>query len=352
LYRRFSNFVFQRKESFGVPTQGSITSWTDLFSLARHCFVYTKGAYQLAKIPIQPDVHRTYVLQLWRSILLRINATVIPEALKVVNKQAMLLESWLARAGSVPIFCHIKLMGTSTVYWYPQHVLQEYYSAIKEVVSKLVPHKARWQNINLQLPFECLTPPLLDKHRVDAPMLKVLSVSQVHFTTRESYGNRFYRRETNAEFTSAAFPVGDRLREMHLDVPPAFLRIHHPWAGLEELTMVPNAASKIMMLSPNPNVSVSDALHILRRLPNLKRCTLAIGGWEHEVGDELPSAAIVMLKPQKLSLHANPNQFGAFLRAVQLPKLERFIINKHCDPRELLHHFDRVFSHGSQMTLN
>jgi hypothetical protein len=255
------------------------------------------------------------------------------EWLKRMEKRAMSLECWLARAGIVPVFCHIKFVGARD--WFRQEEQSKYSEGIKELVSKLVPHVAHWKNICLQLPFECLTP-LFDLHEIVAPQLKVLSISHVALGRSDIWYHRFgTENDIRAKFASVKFPVGDKLRELRIDVPPFVLKTIHPWVRLEELTMTPNTTSKSMLISPNRNVFVSDALHVLRNLPNLKRCTLAIGGHQ-ALGNHLPRAPITLPKLQKLSLHAKPLQFSAFLRAVLLPKLERFIILKCCDPKELL----------------
>jgi hypothetical protein len=176
-----------------------------------------------------------------------------------MKKRAMSLESWLARAGTVPIFCHIKSMGQR--YWSQQGEPAQYTEGVKEIVSKLVPHIAHWKNICLQLPFECLTS-LFDLHEIVAPQLKVLSISHAALGRADLWCYRFQNQyDIGAKFASVKFPVGDKLRELRVDVPPSVLKTIHPWVSLEELTMTPNnAASRSMFISPNRNVYISDAL--------------------------------------------------------------------------------------------
>ena len=226
--------------------------------------------------------------------------------------QARILEMWLARAGSVPIFCHIKYKGALNFH-------------VHHLVSKLVPHVSRWKNIHLQLPIECLTP-LFAIHQVDAPLLKSLTVKHIHFGATS-----VLQHTPPIEFVR--FPGGARLREMQIDIPHSCLpKLHLPWAQLEELTLTESSVRGTRIKSRNSQLTLNDALDILRRLPNLRCCTLGIGHQLLSVPSVPIVVPIVVPRLQKLFLHAEPTQFGLFLESIILPQLEKLTIYGHCGP--------------------
>lgn len=123
-----------------------------------------------------------------------------------------------------------------------------------------------------------------------------------------------------------------------LDVPPAALRIIQPWSHLKEIVMTPSAPRKSSAKTFNNRLSLANALDMLRKLPDLERCTLALGSYEFRYGEIPPTTnptALVMPKLHKLSLLADFVQGGAFLEVVKTPVLERLIVHKKCDQRTL-----------------
>ncbi|KIM85068.1 hypothetical protein PILCRDRAFT_817908 [Piloderma croceum F 1598] len=78
--------------------------------------------------------------------------------------------------------------------------------------------------------------------------------------------------------------------------------------------------------SPNTNLMLSDALDMLRRVPELRRCTLSIG---HSLIFTSPGTPVVVPKLQKLFIYMEPDQLDLFFQAVISPRLERLtIINR------------------------
>ena len=241
-------------------------------------------------------------------------------------KQALTLECWLARTGSVPIFCHIKYAIHQV--WFPDAEISDYIDAIRHLISKLVPHVSQWKNIYLQVPFRCLTP-LFDIHQADAPLLTSLAVTNGFLKAYHTWQFEAFSYQN----LLTKFPVGARLRQIQIDIPTIFLRtLNLPWAQLEELTMTHTDGNRFFWLSSNVQLTLSDALDVLRRLPNLRRCTLALGSL---LEMPLPSAPIVIPKLRKLFIHAEHIAFGFFLQVVGMPKLERLIVNKYWNPPAL-----------------
>ena len=124
---------------------------------------------------------------------------------------------------------------------------------------------------------------------------------------------------------SVKFSVGARLRKIQINLPDLFLGLLDlPWAQLEELTMTPPIRTRFWA-TPNLNLDLINALDVLRRLPNLRRCTLAI-----DCRDEftLMPAPVVLPNLQNLFIYMGPVQFGLFLQAIGMPKLEKLTIYK------------------------
>jgi hypothetical protein len=204
--------------------------------------------------------------------------------------------------------------------------LSELFDAIRRLVSKLVPYVSRWKNIHLQLPLYCLTP-LFDIHQVDAPMLKSLAVTNVYLGGTFPWPGYASSQQT----LSPKFPGGARLRNVQIDIPQQFLpTLQLPWAQLEELTIIQPPKTRFRF--PNTNLMLSDALGMLRRLPELRRCTLGIG---RSLVITRPGTPVVVPKLQKLFIYTEPDQLDLFLQSVILPQLERLTIYKHWNRQAL-----------------
>lgn len=254
---------------------------------------------------------------------LRLDLRAVPENqwLIAIRKQTFSLETWLTRAGTMPLFLRIEYVGSET--WIGDRKLSQVSLAALTLVSKLMAHQSHWRNIHLQISFHCLYS-LFEQHQIVSPTLKVLNIAHIPF----SPSDRTPPAVAIPEILSAP-----NLRSLQLDIPPFGLRhLRLPWHSLVELTLMPSAPSKSKLRSPNDRVSLGDALNILQFTPNLKRCTLAIG----KVDCIIPETSVVLPDLQKLSIFARPAQFGAFLDHVVLPRLENFIIHKHCDGMKLL----------------
>lgn len=301
-----------------------------MLTLETDCHIYTPGDTVFSNLVLQMliGISRITILQLWRSYSLHMGHK--DNWHKIFKNQSLILETWLARSGSMPIYCRIKLnlQQSDRDRWMKDDAVASYTDSASQLISKLTPHIGRWKDIHLQLPFDTLMP-LLYAHSTDAPLLKSLTIKHISFGGGDHWSS--FGNGDPPDLKSAVFPAGEKLRILHLDVPDKILRIFQPWIHLEELLMLPSAVLKSENFSANDRVSFNSTMKMLRSLPNLQRCGLAIG----RSRDPTQEGPVIMPALQSLSLQAEAPECATFLRNIVTPALERLTIHQSHDAREL-----------------
>lgn len=274
------------------------------------------------------------ISQIWRSILLQqdINRDVTASVPRI-EKQTLILQNWLPRSGTVPIFCHIRYSGRGHWYFNNQDK-KRFHAALEHLVSVLVTHMSRWRNIQLELPFGDLSNLFSDGKTVsncEAPMLKDFILRHSPLELSDPWNP--WGQPTAGSSRTFVFPPSPKFHALTIDVPSFVLKsLRLPWTQLEEISFIPSPHRKSELYTPNNYLALGDVLHLLGYLHNLKRLTLAIGTQSHP----LPNQPAVLSKLQKLSIFAGPDQFIGFFRGIILHKLERLIINKDWDKSTLV----------------
>lgn len=255
--------------------------------------------------------------QLWSKIALHLYFDDVRPTLwiRMMEKHASALQTWLERAGNLPLYVRINytdVTHSSTRYF------DDWSPAAANVVSKLVPHRFHWKDIRIEMPSYCLAP-IFETQQSPSPLLESLAIMDWMWAQ-----NRPVPR-------LSTFKLGEtiRLRRCALTIPEFVLEsLDFPWVQLRELNIGARDSS---------GLSLGCALRALQRCPNLKRFMFAVSNG----GGRAPDSIVEASQLKRLHIRPVTTQASNFLGAVNLPRLRKLIVQNYWNEQELLSFFAR-----------